>query len=115
MWDCRMASLTRGPKSLLRSVPAPEYLKPADRVAHPLGLKPAVARRDFIFDSLTIRSQKKREKRRSQMRNMGPPLLVACALVVGTLFVAASSSWAQDQSKAVGGKAVKHAVAPPLS
>ena len=49
------------------------------------------------------------------MRNMGPRLLVVRALVVGTLFVAASLSWAQSQSKVFVVKAAKHAVAPPLS
>ena len=49
------------------------------------------------------------------MRNFGPRLSVVCALVAGTFFVTASLSWAQGQSKVVVVKAVKHAVAPPLS
>ena len=49
------------------------------------------------------------------MRDTGSRLLAGCALVVGTLFVAASFSWAQGQSKVFEVKAIKHAVAPPLS
>jgi hypothetical protein len=49
------------------------------------------------------------------MRKMGSPLLVIRAFVVGMLLVAVSLSWAQGQSKVVVVKAVKHAVAPPLS
>jgi hypothetical protein len=44
-----------------------------------------------------------------------PRSLVVNALVLGMFFVAASLSWAQGQSKVFVVKAVKHAVAPPLS